>query len=136
MNVKKIAIIPIVSISAIIVLLAVYSVHTVMPQNPLEGSEQLVLVVSRTETSQKAILQIFDRDGDTWRFKFSCPAVIGKNGMAWGQGLHNDNVRLPSESVKREGDGAAPKGAFELKEAYGYPSRSMMNIVGMAMSSP
>ena len=129
MNIKKIAFVTVISFSVVVVLMALYSIFSVMPDdNPLEGSGQLVLVVSRTETSQKAMLQIYDRDGDTWQYKFSCPVVIGKNGMAWGLGLHKDSVRLQEETVKREGDGMTPKGVFELTEAYGYPSESMMNI--------
>jgi D-alanyl-D-alanine dipeptidase len=44
--------------------------------------------------------------------------VVGKNGLAWGRGLHGN----PADSgpVKREGDGKAPAGIFKLSSAFGY----------------
>ncbi|MFC1538315.1 L,D-transpeptidase [Candidatus Latescibacterota bacterium] len=97
-----------------------YSITTVLPDNPTEGREQLVLVVSRQESANTAVLQAFVRENGAWRFNFSSPVVIGRNGMAWGRGLHNEKARLLDEPVKTEGDGRSPKGAFELIRAYGY----------------
>jgi len=49
----------------------------------------------------------------------SFPVVVGKNGMAWGAGLHE----LPSDTgrvlLKTEGDGKAPAGIFALTSAFG-----------------
>ncbi|HDY88983.1 MAG TPA: hypothetical protein ENH82_12830 [bacterium] len=109
-------------------ILTIYSINTVIPDNPLEGTEQIVLVVSKTETSSNAMLYTFSRDSDKWRFHFSCPVVIGKNGMAWGIGLHNDKVRMDDEPVKMEGDSKSPKGAFELLQAFGYLPPTMVRI--------
>ena len=113
---------------AVTAILVIYSILTLMPYNPLEGCEQLVLVVSRIETAHKARLLTYDRDGDSWRFKFSCPAVIGENGMAWGRGLHRDRARGADEPVKVEGDGTSPRGAFELLQAYGYQRQEVERI--------
>ena len=101
-------------------ILSLRSVVTVMPHDPTAGAEQLVLVVSNSESADKATMQGFVREDGEWAFAFSNPAVLGKNGMAWGRGLHRDNVRLRDEPEKREGDGRSPKGAFELIRAYGY----------------
>ncbi len=101
-------------------LLSLRSVMTVMPHDPTAGAEQLVLVISNSETANTARMQGFVRENGEWTFAFSNPAVIGRNGMAWGMGLHRENVRLRDEPVKREGDGRSPKGAFELIRAYGY----------------
>ncbi|MFC1552091.1 L,D-transpeptidase [Candidatus Latescibacterota bacterium] len=109
-----------VVIIAMIAYSALHTVSTVMPHDPTEGSEQLVLVVSNQESANKAVLQGFVREDGVWKFAFSCPAVLGKNGMAWGRGLHREHARLSDEPVKREGDGRSPKGAFELVRAYGY----------------
>ncbi len=128
MSGKKILLVAVISLFIVIAILVVYSIFSVMPHNPVETSKQLVMVVSRTETAQKAVLHAFDRDGDTWRFNFSCPVVIGKNGMAWGRGLHNDRVIVEGEQVKVEGDGKTPKGAFELIRAYGYQMPKMVRI--------
>ena len=98
------------------------------PSNPLDGSNQLVLVLATTARSNKAVLQFFDRDGDTWRFSFSCSAVIGRNGVAWGRGLHSDRDRTDGDPVKVEGDGASPQGAFPLVHAYGYPPPTQVRI--------
>ncbi len=117
--------------SALIIItaaLVVYSVYTVMPHNPLKGAGQIVLVVSKTETASSAMLYTYNLDNGNWRFHFSCPAVIGKNGMAWGRGLHRNKVRLRDEPVKKEGDSKSPQGVFELPGAYGYLPPSMMRI--------
>ena len=45
------------------------------------------------------------------------PAVVGRNGLAWGRGVRTD---LPAgEPQKREGDGRAPAGIFKLGPAFG-----------------
>jgi len=99
---------------------AIVSVIRLTPSDPLAGSGQLVLVVSGTSASSKATLQMFNREGDEWKYVFSCPAVIGRSGMAWGRGLHKDGDMLEGDPVKSEGDGATPAGAFPLVHAYGY----------------
>ncbi|MDP2983669.1 MAG: L,D-transpeptidase family protein [Candidatus Latescibacter sp.] len=91
------------------------------PLTPLTGADQLVLVVADTDTSTHARLETFYRQGNTWRPMFTCPAILGRNGLAWGRGLHRDRDRTPLEPVKREGDGKSPAGAFELLHAFGYP---------------
>lgn len=54
-------------------------------------------------------------DGDAW------PGVIGRTGAAWGSGLHGSGAPIGRPGPrKREGDGASPAGAFEIRGAYGY----------------
>jgi L,D-peptidoglycan transpeptidase YkuD (ErfK/YbiS/YcfS/YnhG family) len=48
------------------------------------------------------------------------PAVVGRNGMGWGTGVHPQS--FSEGPVKREGDGKAPAGVFLLRQAFGYPS--------------
>ncbi|HUT64070.1 MAG TPA: hypothetical protein VMZ04_08950 [Anaerolineae bacterium] len=108
--------------------ITLFTVLNFMPSNPLEGCDQFVLVLAKTQKSREAVLQTFTREGDTWRFAFSCPVVLGKNGLAWGRGLHNDRDRLDGDPVKCEGDGTSPQGAFELIHAYGYLMPSMVRI--------
>lgn len=108
--------------------LLIFTVYRFMPSNPLEDSEQLVLVLAGTQNSRKAVLQLFTHEGESWRFSFSCPVVIGKNGMAWGRGLHREKDREEGEPVKHEGDGTSPEGVFPLIHAYGYPPPSMVRI--------
>jgi D-alanyl-D-alanine dipeptidase len=46
------------------------------------------------------------------------PVVVGRNGLAWGRGLHSGEMN--GGPVKREGDGRAPAGIFRLSAAFGY----------------
>jgi len=110
---------------------AVLIVSTILryaPSDPLDGCDQLVLVLAKTRADTGAVLQMFDRKDGSWKFSFSCPVVIGKNGMAWGRGLHRKSDIPEGDPVKREGDGATPEGAFPLLHAYGYQPQSMVNI--------
>jgi D-alanyl-D-alanine dipeptidase len=45
------------------------------------------------------------------------PVNVGRNGLAWSQGLHAKPGRGP---LKREGDGRSPAGIFDLDHAFGY----------------
>jgi len=122
-----------VIISVLIFLTAVFAMYLLiahLPRNPLAETRQIVLVVSKTASSHDAMLYTYERDSDSdnWRFRFSCPAVIGKNGLAWGRGLHRDTVRVEGEPVKAEGDNCSPQGVFALTGVYGTYQPSMMRI--------
>lgn len=86
----------------------------------LAAARQLLVVTGEGWDAPGGVLRLFERDeaGGAWR-----PAgepvlvVLGKKGLAWGRGLHS----VPAGAVqKREGDGRAPAGVFELGEAFGY----------------
>ena len=49
------------------------------------------------------------------------PAVVGRNGLAWGSGIP-DVQSKNSVPVKKEGDNKAPSGIFSLSRAFGYAS--------------
>jgi D-alanyl-D-alanine dipeptidase len=88
----------------------------------LAKSRQLVLVVSSDWNTVPAQLRCFERSDPAkpWQPVFApSDAVVGRNGMAWGVGLHGTS---PSGAVhvKREGDGRAPAGIFALVAAFGY----------------
>lgn len=85
-------------------------------------SLQTVVVTTENWEATKGAAQLFDRK--TTKSKWnpvgeSFPVVIGKNGMAWGAGLHE----LPSDTrrllMKVEGDGKSPAGIFALTKAFG-----------------
>ena len=89
--------------------------------SPLGNSRQAVLVVSRDWDATGAILQCYDRGGigQSWEPVGGCVTVnIGRTGLAWGRGLHTGSP-LPGP-IKREGDGKAPAGVFELPQVFGY----------------
>ena len=62
-----------------------------------------------------------------WGLLYQHPVVIGRAGMAWGLGLHNDNAVIDGEPVKKEGDGKTPMGVFTLPKAYGYLDPANVN---------
>lgn len=54
----------------------------------------------------------------------SIPAVVGRNGLAWGRGIHPDAAAEGPQ--KREGDGKAPAGIFRLGPAFGEAPRESL----------
>jgi D-alanyl-D-alanine dipeptidase len=90
---------------------------------------QLIVVASRTMESVSAKLQCYERldAGAPWRKAFAgVDATVGRNGMAWGIGLHGS---FPAGGdIKREGDGRAPAGVFSLHSTFGYSSAQEAQI--------
>jgi len=93
------------------------------------GCQQVVLGLADTWNSANATLQRWERTdssepwhkvGDPW------PVRLGKNGLAWGRGLHPENLPGP---VKQEGDGRAPCGVFLIGDAFGYAPEIEKNPV-------
>ena len=83
---------------------------------------QAVVVTTKDWNAVQGRAQLFERK--TAKSKWSAvgisfPVVVGKNGSAWGAGLHE----LPSDAgrirMKVEGDGKAPAGIFALTSAFG-----------------
>ena len=93
---------------------------------PLDGSRQMVLVVTPAWDSTTGTLRRFARTSDDtpWREEGSgVPVVVGRTGVAW-----DDSRVRPStgEPVKREGDGRSPAGAFALDTAFGFDIRQIV----------
>ena len=88
--------------------------------SPLAGAQQLVLVVAESFNDNQARLRRFERVGKgSWRPVGDDVAVtIGKNGLAWGRGLHG--AVLGPGPVKVEGDGRAPAGVFTFSTIFAY----------------
>lgn len=83
-----------------------------------DDARQLVLVTSADWNAVAGELRRFERDGDGWRaIGAATPVTLGRNGTAWGLGLHPAQAGGPQ---KREGDGRAPAGVFALGVAFGY----------------
>jgi L,D-peptidoglycan transpeptidase YkuD (ErfK/YbiS/YcfS/YnhG family) len=80
---------------------------------------QLILGIAPTWNSMRGELRLFERSrgGDWAAVTGSFPALFGKNGVAWGTGLAGQSE---SGLRKKERDGRAPAGVFEVGEVFGY----------------
>jgi hypothetical protein len=93
---------------------------------PLAGSSQLVLVVAGNWNTDQGRLRRFERSEPhgTWHsIGEDVPVSLGRNGLAWGRGLHGE--RLSPAPIKAEGDGRAPAGVFSLPRTFIGPSESV-----------
>src|SRR5688572_9491946 len=81
------------------------------------SAEQLVLVVTPDWNASSGVLRTYARVGGHWHFVDEMPVTVGRSGAAWGLGLHAKPSHGP---VKREGDGRAPAGVFDIGIAFGY----------------
>ncbi len=89
---------------------------------PYAQSLQTIVVTTDDWNATKGEAQMFERKNARSKWKTvgeTFPVVIGKNGLAWGAGLHE----LPSDTgrllLKTEGDGKSPAGIFALSSAFG-----------------
>ena len=89
------------------------------PPTPIASTcRQLVLVRTPSWTTSSGTLQRYERtDSPAWQpAGEATPVNLGRNGMAWGRGLHASHGKGP---VKKEGDGKTPAGVFALQVAFG-----------------
>ena len=79
---------------------------------------QVVLVTATSWTSDDGSLHLFSKAAERWRLEERhLPVMLGKNGLAWGSGIHRTISDPPQ---KAEGDSKAPAGVFRLGTAFGY----------------
>ncbi len=80
---------------------------------------QLIVGIAPTWNSMRGELRLFERaHGGEWAaVAGSFPALFGKNGLAWGTGLVGQNE---PGLRKKERDGRAPAGVFEIGQVFGY----------------
>jgi L,D-peptidoglycan transpeptidase YkuD (ErfK/YbiS/YcfS/YnhG family) len=100
---------------------AISCASLVKAPGPTFSSQQALVVTTLNWDAAEASLQCFERGNSeiAWRAVAApIPVMVGRNGMAWGAGLH------PGTSLegprKREGDGKAPAGIFRLSTTFGY----------------
>ena len=84
---------------------------------PADSSQCLVGIADDWDSS-KVTLQLYHKTGGTWKADNPpWPARLGKNGLAWGNGIHP----VPAGAVtKQEGDLRSPAGVFAIGGAWGY----------------
>jgi D-alanyl-D-alanine dipeptidase len=93
---------------------------------PLDGSRQMVLVLTPSWNATTGTLRRFARDSnaETWRpVGEAVPVVVGRTGVAWDDSQMSPP---PGEPAKREGDGRSPAGAFALDTAFGFDIRQVV----------
>jgi len=84
-----------------------------------EDTKQLIVVTTDSWSTPNATLDRYQKDDKGWRrVGKRLQVVVGKNGLGWGIGLHHIPPR--AKYIKREGDGKAPAGIFELVNGFGY----------------
>jgi len=113
--------------SLIFLVLSSFSLQAALPSE----SKQLLLVTTPNWSASSGRLQRYEKDSGGWHKVGKSIAVkVGKNGLAWGRGLHD--IPKDATRIKREGDGRAPAGIFRLPYAFGdknirlrYPYRQM-----------
>jgi L,D-peptidoglycan transpeptidase YkuD (ErfK/YbiS/YcfS/YnhG family) len=108
-------------LSALLAISLAACTPSVMPDTaamPWHDAQQLVLVTVADWDVDHGTLRTYERDGDNWLEAASPqPVEIGREGSAWGLGLHDAQ---PDGPTKREGDGRSPAGVFTIGEAFGY----------------
>lgn len=83
-----------------------------------ENTTQIMLVETDSWQSSTGELRTFSKSHQGWvPVGKEVPVTLGRNGLAWGRGLHRKAAQGPQ---KKEGDGKAPAGIFSLGTAFGY----------------
>lgn len=99
---------------------------------PIPSScRQIVLILTDSSKATNGTLSYFERVGTNTEWILSndkIPVVIGRNGLAWGLGLHDD-TNISNFPMKEEGDGRSPAGVFNLISVFGYkPADQIGNL--------
>lgn len=82
-------------------------IDSILKQQKVKSS-QLIIVEAPHESSTKATLKMYEKQGSVWKQVFHTQAVVGKNGMRMN---------------KVEGDGKTPMGLYPLRGAFGTKSK-------------
>lgn len=82
------------------------------------NSSQAIVGIAPDWNSSKVTLHFYHRGPQGWqRVGGEIPGRLGKNGLAWGLGLHPVPAGV---ALKKEGDSRAPAGVFSIGGAWGY----------------
>jgi len=106
----------------ILLFLTITWVNAQVPRN----CTQVIVGKSTGWNSSHVTLTVYEKEGRTWKpIGKSWKGRLGRNGLAWGYGIHrqvNDK-----HLVKKEGDGRAPAGIFKIGGAYGSAAQIARN---------
>jgi len=83
------------------------------------SATQCILVITDNDAAAGGQLFFFEKENNAWSSVLEkVPVTIGKNGAAWGKGLHPGAWN--TGTLKKEGDGKSPKGIFDVGAVFGY----------------
>ncbi len=82
------------------------------------GSTQCIVGIAKDQHSSHVTLGLYEKSRGGWKqVGEAWSGRLGKNGLAWGRGLHP----APPEVIrKKEGDNRSPAGVFQIGGAWGY----------------
>lgn len=113
------------SLTAVALVAVMVSLRAQQP-TALQQSTQLLIVTTADWNTTAGVLQPIERTSanDKWKLAGAPITVaIGRNGLAWGLGLVPPEElaeNISAGPVKREGDGKAAAGLFNLGTVFGY----------------
>ncbi|MFC5049810.1 L,D-transpeptidase [Rubritalea spongiae] len=82
-----------------------------------KSCNQLIVGTAKSWDSSYVSVTLYERTRDGWKAATQpVTGRLGRNGLAWGRGLH---PFTSSPHLKKEGDGRAPAGVFQIGGAYG-----------------
>ena len=85
-----------------------------------QETAQLIKVTTKNWNTKDGKLQRYEKDnkGNWVKVGKTVDIVLGRNGLAWGLGVH----KIPKDAkyIKKEGDGKSPAGLFRLGNGFGY----------------
>lgn len=101
-----------------------------MDENPLQISRQILVATTPGWNCVNGVLQRFEKASlsSEWTpIGKPIAIVVGRNGMAWGRGLHKTRPDTPG--LKKEGDGKSPSGIFAISHAFGIDPAAKYNTL-------
>ena len=99
----------------ILVLALLFTLHI---DAKIPNTKQLIVVTTKNWSAPNGTLQRYEKTNTWHKVGKAISIKLGRNGLGWGIGLHT--IPKDAKIIKKEGDGKAPAGIFELKQAFGY----------------
>jgi len=101
----------------------------IIPRKELAECKQMILVLTPRWKSISGGIQVCERSstGRWMTVRRNFPCVVGRSGLGWGIGLHGTGA--DGDPQKREGDGRAPAGIFQLNNCMGVASAKQALVI-------
>ena len=119
-SMKKWSYLFVLGLAGLLILPGCFKEENGTPRPIPADTRQLILVITPSVDANQGTLYRYRRQDaeHPWMpVEDPFPVSIGRNGLAWGRGLHQiDESQMP---LKKEGDGKSPAGVFRLGTAFG-----------------